>query len=327
MIKIICLDAGHGLQTPGKRTPDNEREWSFNNKVLLATKAKLEQYEGIRVVRLDDPTGTTDIPLKTRISVANAAKGNLLISIHHNANKGQWGDWTGVETYTHIPASANPKSVALARSVHSRLVQAMGLRDRGIKAANFHMVREANMPAILIECGYMDSKIDIRVLRDDKKLKLAGKAIASGVAEYLGLKIKTHSTSNQLGTNLVKPAKGAVKIGIITLTKNLSAYARPEWGTQTGAIVEKGQTRHVYAQKNGWYQLFSGEWLPSQSGDNFDYMPVKISEPTTVKPTPKLKRVIVDGQQVGAFSANEGIVLSVSDALKKNAKKINVEEI
>lgn len=130
-----------------------------------------------------------------------------------------------------------------------------------------------------------------------------------------------------IAPQIVKPPTSAVKIGSLITRKDAHAYARPDWGTQTGAIVEKGQTRHVYARKNGWYQLFSGEWLPSQSGDNFDYMPVKIPEPTTVKPKPKLKRVIVDGEQVGAFSANEGIVLSVSDALKKNAKKINVEEI
>lgn len=126
---------------------------------------------------------------------------------------------------------------------------------------------------------------------------------------------------------VIKPPAATVKIGSLITKKDVHAYARPEWGTQTGAIVEKGQIRHVYAKKNGWYQLFSGEWLPAQSGENFDYMPVKMPEPTTVKPKHKLKRVVVDGKQVGAFSADEGIVLSVSDALKKNAKKINVEEI
>lgn len=55
-------------------------------------------------------------------------------------------------------------------------------------------------------------------------------------------------------------------------------------------------------------------------------MPVKTPEPTTVKLGPKLKRVMVDGKQVGAFSADEGIVLSVSEALKKNAKRISAEE-
>ncbi|WP_199690477.1 MULTISPECIES: N-acetylmuramoyl-L-alanine amidase, partial [Clostridia] len=63
-----------------------------------------------------------------------------------------------------------------------------GLRDRGIKTANLHMVRESSMPAILIEGGFMDSTIDIKVMRDDDKLERAGKALADAIADYFGIK-------------------------------------------------------------------------------------------------------------------------------------------
>lgn len=56
MVKI-AIDSGHGLNTPGKRTPDNEREWSFNNIVALACIAKLNTYQNVQTLRLDDPTG------------------------------------------------------------------------------------------------------------------------------------------------------------------------------------------------------------------------------------------------------------------------------
>lgn len=200
MTKLVALDAGHGINTAGKRTPDGEREWSFNNTVLLAAKKRLAQYEDVEVLRLDDSTGKTDVPLITRTNKANQAKADVLVSIHHNANTGKWGDWTGVETFTYTPASANPKSVALAKQVQPRLVKAMGLRDRGVKAADFHMVRESKMPAILTEGGYMDSKTDIKALRSVDHLEAAGKAIADGVADYLGLKLKKEP---------VKPSKPA----------------------------------------------------------------------------------------------------------------------
>lgn len=190
MTKLVALDAGHGINTAGKRTPDNEREWSFNNEVLLAAKKRLADYEGVEVLRLDDPTGKTDVPLLDRTNKANKAKADVLVSIHHNANTGKWGSWTGTETFTYTPASENPKSVALAKAVHSKLVKAMGLKDRGLKAADFHMVRESNMPAILTEGGYMDSVVDIKALRSDARLKAAGVAIADGAAAYLGLKLK-----------------------------------------------------------------------------------------------------------------------------------------
>ena len=182
----IALDAGHGVNTAGKRTPDGEREWAFNNKVLLAAQKYLNEYEDVSILRLDDPTGKTDVPLNSRTNKANEWGADVLVSIHHNASTGKWGNWTGTETYIH---ASNPKgSRALATAVQSRLTKAYGLSNRGIKTANFHMLRESKMTAILTEGGFMDSRIDILKMRDDKVLDAAGKAIAEGVAEYLKLK-------------------------------------------------------------------------------------------------------------------------------------------
>lgn len=181
--KKVALDAGHCLYTPGKRTPDDEREWAFNNAVLLAAKAELAKYPDVEVIRLDDPTGKRDVPLDERTDKANKANADVLVSIHHNANTGKWGLWTGIETFVYEHGSAN--STRLAEAVHPRIVKAMGLKDRGIKKENFHMVRESTMPAILTEGGYMDSSIDIKALRNDAKLKAQGVALATGIAAYL----------------------------------------------------------------------------------------------------------------------------------------------
>ena len=62
MVKIV-IDAGHGFNTPGKRSPDDEREWSFNNKVAQYAIAKLKTYKDVEILRVDDPTGKTDVPL------------------------------------------------------------------------------------------------------------------------------------------------------------------------------------------------------------------------------------------------------------------------
>nr|WP_240458832.1 N-acetylmuramoyl-L-alanine amidase [Virgibacillus sp. Bac330] len=161
-----------------------EREWSFNNKVVTSAVRYLEGY-GIDVLRLDDPTGKTDVPLTTRTNKANNWGADILVSYHHNANNGRWGNWTGTETYYYPGASTG---LALAKAIHPSIVGVMGLRDRGIKTANLHMVRESRMPAILIEVGFMDSTIDIKVMRDDDKLERAGKALADAIANYFGVK-------------------------------------------------------------------------------------------------------------------------------------------
>src|SRR5690625_2636073 len=191
MTKIIALDAGHGMNTPGKRTPADEREWSFNTQVVEAATKYLQEYENVKVIRLDDPTGKRDVPLKERTDKANRENADVLISVHHNANTGRWGTWTGTETYTYI--GSWPQTERLAKIVHDKVVKAYDLRDRGLKKANFHMLRESRMDAILIEGGFMDSTIDIQKLRNKQVLDKAGKAIAEGVAEFLKLKKRTNT--------------------------------------------------------------------------------------------------------------------------------------
>lgn len=202
MIKV-GYDAGHGgfkdkvkkiYATPGKRTPDGEPEWEFNDIVARAFANELALYDGVASKRFDDPTGKTDVPLKTRTDNANAWGAHYFISFHHNANTGNWGDWTGVETF--IYTGNQPKSLALAKAVHPALVAAYGLRDRKIQQKNLHIVRETKMPAILIEGGFMDSRIDIVKLRDKKVLENAGKLIAQAFAKHVGLK-KTASKEPQ----------------------------------------------------------------------------------------------------------------------------------
>src|SRR5690625_4408327 len=194
MTKVIAIDAGHGINTPGKRTPDDEREWSFNSIVAQSIIDNLKKYDGIKTVRLDDPTGKRDVPLRERTNKANSAKADILISCHHNANTGKWGNWTGTETY-HYPNST--KGQQLAQKIHPHVVKAYGLRDRGVKSANFHMLRESRMPAILIEGGFMDSTIDIKKLRDKSVLKQASKNVADAIARYFNLRKKTNKTTTK----------------------------------------------------------------------------------------------------------------------------------
>ncbi|REB04813.1 N-acetylmuramoyl-L-alanine amidase [Sporosarcina sp. BI001-red] len=194
MVKIV-LDAGHGLRTPGKQTPNGEKEWMFNNAVLLAAQTKLKMYETVELLRVDDPTGKTDIPLKTRTDQANAWNADVYLSFHHNANTGVWGDWGGVETYTFEGNRSSSKADKLAQLIQPRLVRAMGLRDRGVRKKNLHVLRETKMPAILIEGGFMDSRTDIHALRNPHTLKAQGEAIADAIIDYYRLKKKSNTAS------------------------------------------------------------------------------------------------------------------------------------
>ncbi len=188
---IIYCDAGHGLHTPGKRTPDGEREWSFNNEVAKAFETEMEKYHHISVHRTDDRSGERDVPLRERTNQANQANADFYISFHHNAFQSKWGDHTGVETYYYKTSTVGK---TIAQKIQKAVVAAYGLRDRGIKTANLHITRETTMPAVLVEGGFMDSRIDIKKLRDEKTLHKAGKMIADAVAKYYNLKKASDKT-------------------------------------------------------------------------------------------------------------------------------------
>ena len=275
----VVIDAGHGINTPGKRTPVGEREWSFNNIVALACIAELQKYSGVEILRIDDPSGRTDVSLANRTTRANSWKGSVLVSIHHNANTGSWGTWTGVETYVMTPATANPSSMRLAQQVHPRVVAAMGLRDRGIKAANFHMLRLSNMPAVLTEGGYMDSSIDIVKMRNQAVLRAQGIGIAQGIAAYGNLRLKP---------------------SVVTPVSNQNLFrVRKSWadsGSQLGAYSVMATAIDI-AKANSGYKVYdhSGKLM----------YPVAIVAPTPSAPASlfRVRKSWADsGSQIGAFA-------------------------
>lgn len=237
MVKI-ALDAGHGLNTAGKRTPSGEREWTFNSKVLLACVAKLNAYENVQILRLDDPTGKTDVPLKTRTDKANNWKADVLVSIHHNALNSQWGSHGGVET--HVQQGSSKVSMDIAKIIQPRITKAMGLRDRGIKISNLHMNREAKSPSLLCEGGFMDSTTDIPALRNDAKLKVQGEAIAEGLAAYFKLKLKaktpvTPNKPKEETVRLFKPSSPTFKQEVVSFlekARKAGVFSSTDWETK-----------------------------------------------------------------------------------------------
>lgn len=245
----VAIDAGHGYNTAGKRTPDGEREWSFNDVVARAFVSELTKYSGVTVRRYDDITGKTDVPLRTRTDKANAWGADIFVSFHHNAHTGVWGAHTGTETYYHGGSTEGRK---LADMLQKACVRAYGLRDRGIKTANLHITRETKMPAVLVEGGFMDSTVDIVKLRDDKVLAQAGRNIAGAVAEYLGVKKASDKPAPKPAKPASRPskpkAKPKSKLSVDgkwgqSTTRALQAYL----GTPTDGIIS-GQLRNNASQ-------------------------------------------------------------------------------
>lgn len=185
-MKVIGLDNGHGYNTAGKRTPPFPntgqiiREWEFNHPTARKLKELLEQ-DGYKVIMVSDTV--EDTPLKSRTTKANNEKVDLYISIHYNALQGLWGSHGGIETFHH-PNSKEGKR--LATLVQEELIKSTNLRSRGVKEANFQILRETNMPSILVEAGFMDNLEEAKLMLDVEYQNKVAKAILNGVNSYFG---------------------------------------------------------------------------------------------------------------------------------------------
>jgi N-acetylmuramoyl-L-alanine amidase len=200
---IFVIDAGHGPNTSGKRSPDGSlREFNFNHPTAQALVTILNLYENVKTYTVYDTN--RDTPLEERTDRANAIRSryaNLInagkvniyfISIHANAfGTGGWNTARGIETYVMTPKSNNPGSMKLAEAVHPHLIKAAGLYNRGIKSANFHVLRETyRIPAILVECGFMTNRNEATLLKSRAYQQKCAQGIVNGLIALTGIKRK-----------------------------------------------------------------------------------------------------------------------------------------
>ena len=214
----ICIDNGHGYNTPGKRTPVMPdggviREWEFNHPTAKKLQSVLNSC-GLSAIMVSDTK--EDTPLQTRVERANKERADIFISIHYNALNGKWGEHGGIETYYFKTSS---KGKRLAELVQKELVRETGRRDRGIKEGDFYVLRATAMPAILCECGFMDNLEEAKLMLNESYQWKVAEAIGKGICSYLG--IDYISRQDEDGSILYK-----VQIGAFTDKRNAENLAQ-----------------------------------------------------------------------------------------------------
>ncbi len=200
----VALNAGHHRYNPKRclKTIDtNEtREWVLNARICEKVERLLTAYDGYELLRIDDRTGETDIPLKkgtgkkTRMEKANEWGADIYIAVHHNGgiNGGKGG---GIVVYTYTKVSSATK--ALQKAMYDTLIKYTGLkgnRATPLGTANFAECRETKMPAVLLECGFMDSTVDTPIILTEDYADKCAAAITEVIVEKGGLKKKAVAT-------------------------------------------------------------------------------------------------------------------------------------
>ncbi|ALS79271.1 cell wall hydrolase [Planococcus kocurii] len=174
----IMIDAGHGPDTPGKRSPDGKlREFHFN--VAVAEEVKKRLVLDGHIVFFSHQNDF-DVPLHERTNLANRMKADVFVSIHANAVGHTFNSTNGLETFTYN--HPQPATHMLASAVQQSLIQVTGRKNRGIKQADFAVLRDTHMPAILVECGFMTHKEEVELLKSAAYRKRCAQGICFGIA-------------------------------------------------------------------------------------------------------------------------------------------------
>ncbi|WP_052144749.1 N-acetylmuramoyl-L-alanine amidase [Halalkalibacter okhensis] len=173
--EIIVIDAGHGGSDPGA-TANGLQEKEVVLDIALRVEKKLRA-AGANVVMTR--TNDTFIALEERANIANRAKASSFISVHANAATEAAN---GSETYWLAGTSEDSKKLATAIQKH--LVNELGTRDRGVKTANFSVLRNTNMPASLVEVGFLTNKAEADRMKKNGFRESAANGIYKGIVEY-----------------------------------------------------------------------------------------------------------------------------------------------
>ena len=194
-MKSICIDPGHGGIDPGAVGPTGVKEADITLAIGLLVAPYLEA-SGLQVtmtrtaatVPWSQSSAYND--LHGRTEIANVAKADVFLSVHCDS----FSDSSAHGT-TGYCLSMGGKGEKLADAVRAEVVKEISTTDRGIKAANFQVLRDTDMPAALIETAFISNPGEEKLLADPAVQKKLAAAIAQGICEYFNVQYVEQQTA------------------------------------------------------------------------------------------------------------------------------------
>lgn len=169
----VVVDAGHGGKDSGTFRRSGPPEKMVTLDVAQRLEAKLRESQLKTVM-----TRTSDmfIPLDERVNIENSQKNSIFVSIHFNDSRKR--GIRGFETYYHSGVTSE-----LANRIQAKLMTIPNSANRGVRTANFRVLRMANYPAVLVECGFLSNRAEGNKARDWEYRELLADRIAEAIVE------------------------------------------------------------------------------------------------------------------------------------------------
>lgn len=176
--RLIVLDAGHGGKDPGAvGSGITEKQIVLEVAKRVETKLKAA---GATVIMTR--SGDTYPTLGDRVDLAKEKYADMFVSIHANSAS---PSANGAETFYDTSQNLNgEESKKLASEIQKQIVALADMNDRGIKDNDFYVLRNNDMPSVLVELGFITNSGDLAKLKSEKYYDLFAEAIYRGIVEY-----------------------------------------------------------------------------------------------------------------------------------------------
>ena len=170
---MVVIDPGHGGSDPGGIRGQIVPEKTVALDTALRLQ-KLLQRAGLRTVM----TRSTDIfvPLSVRSAIADAEHDAIFVSIHYNASPRRSAH--GIETY-----SDSNRGAVLAARIQQEIIDRVSTENRGIRSAEFYVLRKCRLPAVLVECGFLTNPTEAQLALTTAYREQIAEQIAAGIIE------------------------------------------------------------------------------------------------------------------------------------------------
>ena len=182
-IRLAIVDAGHGGDDAGFTAifgGSGTKEKDVTLAVALKVRSALEKRLGLQVRMSRDED--LMLPDTQRVTLANRESGDILISLHAGASPSATA--SGFEIY-HSPAEVGMDAASIAQSISTALVEATGTPSRGVREARLSLFRDIEMPAVLIELGFLTNQADAAQIANEAYQQKLAEGIATGLAPFV----------------------------------------------------------------------------------------------------------------------------------------------
>jgi len=171
-LTTVVIDAGHGGHDrggiPGQRIAEKDMTLDVAQRLRSVLSAS-----GYRVVMTRD--SDVFVPLPTRVAIANSYRNAIFVCIHFNATQRRGAG--GIETYFY-----SRDSLPLASAIHSYVVGGAPSSNRGVRRRGFYVLRKTNIPAVLVECGFLTNPTEAAYAQTASYRQKLAQEIAAGVS-------------------------------------------------------------------------------------------------------------------------------------------------